>query len=556
METEEPGGLAARLRDSEIRAEVLAALDDWAAFETEPTRRSRILAVARGVSPGAWTDRLRDPDAPDGRDRLRDLAADGGGKDAPAGAIAALAERMARHGLDPVPLLRAAQGRSPRDFALAFQVAAAARRAGDLRAAVEFYRVARSHRPDNVAALNNLAEALSGLKDHPAAVALGREAVGRAPDFAFLHHNLGKIHADAGDPEAGIAALREALRRDPRHPNTHFNLGVLLWKKDTRAEALAAYREATEIDPRDAQAHYNLGTGLLDAGDAKQARPALELAAQLDPANADAHDNLGSALAALREYPAAVLAHRKAIGLRPEHAAYHYNLGIALWRGGDPEAGLAAFRESIRLDATSPHSHCNAGLILGNLGRFAEAVEALQRGHDLGRRLPNWRAPSDRWLREARRMHELDLRLPRVLEGAEDPATAFEYAEFADLCLRYRRLPAEAVRLSAEAFRSDPGLAADPNNALRYRGACAAVQAGQRQIGLDWLRADLTAWKKIQTSGPADARKTVGVALRYWLQDATLASVREPDGLARLPEPERAAWARFWDEVREAADQR
>jgi hypothetical protein len=37
--------------------------------------------------------------------------------------------------------------------------------------------------------------------------------------------------------------------------------------------------------------------------------------------------------------------------------------------------------------------------------------------------------------------------------------------------------------------------------------------------------------------------------LAQWQKDADLASVRDKEALDRLPEDERAAWQRLWDDV-------
>ena len=41
----------------------------------------------------------------------------------------------------------------------------------------------------------------------------------------------------------------------------------------------------------------------------------------------------------------------------------------------------------------------------------------------------------------------------------------------------------------------------------------------------------------------------VAQTLQHWKADADLAGVRDADGLAKLPEPERAEWIKLWDEV-------
>ena len=37
--------------------------------------------------------------------------------------------------------------------------------------------------------------------------------------------------------------------------------------------------------------------------------------------------------------------------------------------------------------------------------------------------------------------------------------------------------------------------------------------------------------------------------LAHWQQDTDLASVRDQEGLAKLPEDERQQWRRLWDDV-------
>jgi hypothetical protein len=56
-----PAEAAARLAASDIKAELVAAVDDWALFEPDEKLRNRLLEVARRADPGAWGNRLRDP---------------------------------------------------------------------------------------------------------------------------------------------------------------------------------------------------------------------------------------------------------------------------------------------------------------------------------------------------------------------------------------------------------------------------------------------------------------------------------------------------------------
>jgi len=198
-------------------------------------------------------------------------------------------------------------------------------------------------------------------------------------------------------------------------------------------------------------------------------------------------------------------------------------------------------------------------------GRFAEALAALRQGHRLGTQGRDWPYPSGRWVEDCQRLVELDGKLPAVLGGTARPEDARQQLEFARVCSFKRRYGA-AARLATEAFAARPELAEDLQAGGRDLAARAAARAaaGQgedagrlpdrvvltlRRQALRWLRADLGAYAKL--AGRADPKRKQAVRLRltHWLRDADLAPVRDKEALARLPEGERAAWRRLWDDV-------
>jgi hypothetical protein len=137
------------------------------------------------------------------------------------------------------------------------------------------------------------------------------------------------------------------------------------------------------------------------------------------------------------------------------------------------------------------------------------------------------------------------------------------------LVLGHQQRYAAAARWYAAAFAADPQLLAGPRTTHRYLAACAAAMAGCgqgrdagdldegsraafRRQGLDWLRAELAARRRLLDKEPAQAR-WVADNLQHWLWDAHFAGVRGPDALARMPEAERQAWQELWAE---AADTR
>ena len=64
--------------DSAVRAEIVAALDDWASITPDPARRAWLLAVARGADPDPSRDRLRQPELWEDGARLTRLVQESG----------------------------------------------------------------------------------------------------------------------------------------------------------------------------------------------------------------------------------------------------------------------------------------------------------------------------------------------------------------------------------------------------------------------------------------------------------------------------------------------
>jgi hypothetical protein len=198
-------------------------------------------------------------------------------------------------------------------------------------------------------------------------------------------------------------------------------------------------------------------------------------------------------------------------------------------------------------------------------GRFAEALAALQRGHELGSANPGWRYPSGEWVREAERYIEIDARLPQLLNGETKPADLAEHMDVARVC-RYKQLHAAATRVYEKIFMDDPQRADDLSRGLRYSAACTAALAGCRQgkdadgledeertrlrrQSLEWLRADLAARTRQLEKDPDKWRPEVARKMNHWLMDRDFDGVRGPEALAKLPEAERGDWQQLWEEV-------
>ena len=104
-----------------------------------------------------------------------------------------------------------------------------------------------------------------------------------------------------------------------------------------------------------------------------------------------------------------------------------------------------------------------------------------------------------------------------------------------------------------------PALAEDLSNPRRYPAACAAaLAAGGKGAGADKLgpadkarlRGQALSWLRAELAARASAAGPAQKALQAWLDNPDLRGVRDARELAELPDKERQAWIKLWDDVR------
>jgi tetratricopeptide (TPR) repeat protein len=434
--------------------------------------------------------------------------------------------------------------------------------------AIAEYREALRLKPDYAQAHHNLSIALCDRGKLDEAIAEAREAIRLKPDYAEAYNNLGRALYAQRKRDKAMAEYREALRLKPDCAEAHNNLGTALWDAGRRDEALAEYREAIRLKPEDACAHYNLASSLYDLGELDEAIAEYREALRLKPDDADAHRNLGTALCVQGKLDEAIAEYREALRLKPDYAEAHYNLGCTLDKKGDPDGAVAEYRKAIGSNPNYAEAHCNLGLVLQRRSEFRPALEELRRGHELGSKRPGWPYPSAQWVRHAERLVELDGKFPSILKGEAKPASTGECLELALMCVQYKKFNRAAAQLFAQAFAEQPQLADDLKAQHRYNAACAAALAGcgqgkdadqldgnekarLRGQALIWLRANLEAMGRLLDKEANQAPTAAGVAatLKHWQADPDLAGVRGPEALAQLPEAERQAWKKLWDDA-------
>ena len=159
----------------------------------------------------------------------------------------------------------------------------------------------------------------------------------------------------------------------------------------------------------------------------------------------------------------------------------------------------------------------------------------------------------------------LDKRLAAVLKGEPPPQNDSERIRLAERAAQ-KSLYAASAMLYATAFASNQKLADNRLAEPAYNAACAAALAGcgqgkddpppddaartkLRHQALDWLKAELVAWRQVALTAAPGNKEQVARTLQRWKEDSDLAGIRDENALAKLPEDERTAFQELWSQV-------
>jgi serine/threonine-protein kinase len=405
----------------------------------------------------------------------------------------------------------------------------------------------------DMAAMKDLAASEESLRLGPAALdrlGFGLHCVGAHEEAAALLQRAQRAYP--GD---------FALNEDLAHSYLRMNPPDL-------DEAIRFFTAAVALHPENPGAHINLGVALDRSGEPGDLDAAIEefrAAVRLSPGYTYSYSNLGAALMRKGDLDGAIRAYREGVRLRPDVAVLHLNLGSALDKKGAFDEAAGELREFIRLLPDNPAGYLALGQALRHKLQFAEAQEVYRTGLA---KLSDAGAQKEltQKLRECEHEAELDRKLPRILSGEAQPADNAERLELARWCAEQRQLDAAAARLFRDAFVQEPAAAENLDTQDRYNAACAAALAGcgrgkdadrtddrerarLRGQALEWLRADLAAYRRDLEKVPDQAGPTIIARMEHCQQDTDLSGVRGPEALAKLPEAERREWEKLWADV-------
>jgi serine/threonine-protein kinase len=342
---EDPEKVAARLKASNIRDSLAAALDDWAGCvdgESNRPRQDWLVQVAQRLDPDSTglRHRLYDPAVWKNKDALTELAGRALPGKTSVQALLVLSERLREVGADAGSFLTRVQQQHPGDFWANFL----------------------------------LGEVLSRSKPQEA-IRYYQAALAIRPGAAVVHNNLGRALAYEERMDEAIPLFQSAIALDPTLSHAYSNLGLALRAKGRKEEALEQFQLAVRFGPQHAAAHSNLGIGLIGAKRLKEAREHFREALRLDNHSAGAHSGIGYLLMLDKLVDEAIEHFREVVRLRPDFPLDLVVLGEALNTKNQIDEAGSLFRRALELDPGCVQAHCGYGYYLLRHDRLAEAID-------------------------------------------------------------------------------------------------------------------------------------------------------------------------------------
>lgn len=279
--------------------------------------------------------------------------------------VATVAWQRGDHG-ETLRWARSCLAQQPRHAPALLLAGRAARAAGDLGGALQFFRDAAQCAPERADAAFMTCVTLLEQGDPEASEAL-RDLLRRFPDDAEGWHEIGSTLHKAGKFEAALVAFTRAADV-VQNPRNEMARAASLRMLGRLGEAADVLRKARSLSPDNTDIALQLALCLHKLGELAAARAELEPILASDTAtSANLWFAYGLICQDSRDPVTAITAYRRALHLSPELAEAHVNLGICLQQTGDIAGAKAAFGRAMRLRSDT-------------FGRIAQALPAAPRG--------------------------------------------------------------------------------------------------------------------------------------------------------------------------------
>ncbi|MEA2709693.1 MAG: hypothetical protein QOF78_2294 [Phycisphaerales bacterium] len=267
--------------------------------------------------------------------------------------------------------------------------------AGRLAEAEPLYRQILEKNPDDPRALHLLGVMSSQRGDKEQAVILIARAIEKNPGAAEYHSNLGLVFLEQGRPEPAVLSCRRSIELNPRDAEAHFILANALRELGRGEESMQKYRRVLELNPQHTSAMRNFGRLLTALGRSDEALQIFRKLLSIRPDWPDALLDYGELLRTTKNFPEALAAYDRAIAIQPDFALAHNARGLVLHEAGPATGGTggtagtdttaaaaaaeSAYRRGLEFDPDNAGIRNNLGYALELQGKFAEALQQLER---------------------------------------------------------------------------------------------------------------------------------------------------------------------------------
>jgi eukaryotic-like serine/threonine-protein kinase len=527
---DDPETVASRIRESDIRGALIAALDRYSLFMSaqEPGRSAWALAVAgkADTDQSSWRHRARDLNVLGNPAALKDLMATMPRNDPsviPLRAIQEYGTDENQSVADRLAILKRLHEAHPGDFWLNLQLGGFLRHHQMNGEALGYLQAATSLRPESSIARSQFGGVLADVGRREESAEQYRRAAEINPLPDFYHQEYVRGLSELGRLDAAVEHLHDVLRAKPNSALFHTELGKCAERQGREKEALVYFTKAVELDATLVYSQQALRNYLLKRGRLNDMRVAWQAALAAGPPEHDAWYGYAELCLFLNEEGEYLRARRELLTrygatTDPNIAERTSRACLLLPATGDELAAATALSERalavgrIKNEKLVPYFLFARGLAEFRQGHFDEAI-AIMKGdasrvmgpaprlvlamalHQKGQQQEarrtlaaavtarDWRPAlcvhQDAWIHHVLRREAERQILPNLsafLAGTYRPTDNDERLALVGICQFEDRTVALA-HIYADAFAADPGLT-ETSRGHRYAAAKAAARAG------------------------------------------------------------------------------
>jgi TolB-like protein/Tfp pilus assembly protein PilF len=209
---------------------------------------------------------------------------------------------------------------------------------------------------------------------------------------AYQLYLRGRHHWNKRKPDdirKSIEYFQQAIDKDPTYALAYaalaeaYILSTNYWlesQHDAYPKARAAAEKAIAIDESLAEA-YNAQASVLSNHEWKfaEAEAAWRKAISLNPNYASAHQWYAEFLISMGRHPEALAEMKRAQELDPISLIINGMVGVTLKFNGQPDAALEQLKKTLEMDPNFPRTHLYLGELYESIGRYDDAVDAMER---------------------------------------------------------------------------------------------------------------------------------------------------------------------------------